>query len=89
MQCGAVWCIVLQYVAVCYSVLQCANLSARETFGKTSPGAPLGLGCSALYYIAVCCSVLQCAAVCCSVLQCGAACCSVLQSVAGCQSKCA
>jgi len=64
---------VLQCVAVCCSVLQCAFflllLAKKSQF-------------QVLQRAAVCCSVLQCATVCCSVLQCVAACCSVLQHVA-------
>jgi len=62
-QCGAVWCSVVQCVAVCRS--WCAL--------GTSAGC-----CSVLQCVAVCCSVLQCVAVCCSVLQCVAVCSSVL-----------
>ena len=58
----------MQCVAVCCSVLQCAQLISV---------------CLAVcrQFIAVCCSVLQCVAMCCSVLQCVAVCCSVLQCV--------
>jgi len=83
-------CCVLQFVAVCCSVLQCVECVA--------------VGCSVLNrikyenreLIAVCCSVLQCVesnkvcafkqslqyvAACCSVLQRVAACCSVLNRI--------
>ena len=49
----AVCCSVLQCVAVCCSVLQCVAVC-----------------CSVLQCVAVCCSVLQCVAMCCSVLRC-------------------
>ena len=76
---------VLQFVAVCCSVLQCVECVA--------------VCCSVLQCVAVCCSVLQCVAcvccgcsawyassvaACCNVLQCVAVCCSVLQCVAVC-----
>jgi len=82
LQCVAVCCrcvadvfedsvLMLQYAAVCCSVLQWLQCVA--------------LCCDVLQYVTVCYSVLQCAdiAVCCSVLQCVAVCCSVLQCVAG------
>ena len=47
----AVCCSVLQYVAVCCSMMQCVAACY-----------------SVLQCVAVCCSVLQCVAVCCSVL---------------------
>jgi len=58
---------VLQYVAVCCSVLQCVvdvynmilSFARRESFV-----------CASLQCVAVCCSMLQCVAVYCSVLQC-------------------
>jgi len=62
---------VLQCVAVCCSVLQCA----WKTF-------TVELMCRLLApskCVAVCCSVLQCGAVWCSVLQCGAMCYSVCE----------
>ena len=87
----------LQYVAVCCSVLQCVAVS--ETWRFHTERARV------LQCVAVCCSVLQCVAVCCSELHsvrpgiftwhermcCSAlqhvvACCSVLQRVAVCCS---
>jgi len=66
---------VLQCVAVCCSVLQCAD----------SVFVSLAFSVSLVHQrVAVCCSVLQCVAVCCSVLQCVAVCCSELQCVAVC-----
>jgi len=86
-------CNVVQYVAVCYSVLQCV---IRRTMYH-----------STWQCLLVCCSVenlqhksacilgisqevntkgLKCVAACCSVLQRVAACCSVLQRVAACCS---
>jgi len=54
----------LQLVAVCCSVLQCAAVCSRGC-------APVRqeLGCQLSDSVAACCSVLQCVAVCCSVLQ--------------------
>jgi len=76
----------LQCVAVCCSVLQCAATSGRD---KTLVIRRLYIAeicCSVLQCVAVCCGMLQCVAVCCSVLQCVAVCCSVLQCVAVCCS---
>jgi len=55
--------IVLQCVAVCCSVLQCAVLHKRDTEAVMNESHHM-------YCVAVCCSVLQCVAVCCIVLQC-------------------
>jgi len=80
LQYGAVWCSVLQCVAVCYSVVPHV---AVHIF--------IALVCSWRNCVSDCC-VLQCAAVCCSVAvfcsmwQCVAVCCSVLQCVAVCCS---
>jgi len=82
---------VLQYVAVCCSVLQCVVVCCSVL-------QCVAVCCSVLQCgsVAVCCSVLQCiavrqcVAVCCSVLQCialrqcVAVCCSVLQCIAVC-----
>jgi len=81
---------VLQYVAVCCSVVQCGAVCC----GVCSVLQCGAVWCSVLQYVAVCpskiwlvraeilmcgdlCCVLQCVAVCCSVLQCVAVCCSV------------
>jgi len=72
-QCGAVWCNVLQRVAACCSVLQCWS---------TMHHVVVTAGADATWWIAVCCDVLQCVAVYCSVLQCVAVCCSVSQCIA-------
>jgi len=75
LQCGAVWCSMLQCVVMCQS----ASLLIY--------GTCVAVRCCVLYLcVAVCCSVLQCAAVCCSVLQCVAVCCSV--SVSQCVAVC-
>ena len=66
MQCGAVCCSVLQYVAVFCKVLQCV-----ATF--CSVLQRVAVCCSILQYIAVYCSVLQRVAVCGRLLQCIAA----------------
>ena len=85
----------LQRVAVCYSVLQCAAVccslflvfsSALQRHQSTesrlcSALQCVAVRCSALQGVAVWCSVLQCVAVCCSVLQRVTVCCSVLQCV--------
>ena len=60
-QCGAVWC----------SVLQCVALVVLDVFFRlVSTGVLQCMQCDVLHCIAVCCSVLQCVAVWCSVLQC-------------------
>ena len=89
-----VCCSVLQWIAVCCTVLQCV-LTLTHLY------VIFAVCCSVLQCVAVCCSVLQCVAVCwhwlihmwylecfgvcCSVLQCVAVCCSVLQFVAMCR----
>ena len=62
--CVAACCsvLLLQYVAVCCSVLQCVAVC----FSVLQYAA---MCCSVLQCAAVCCGVLQYAAVCCSVLQ--------------------
>ena len=77
--CVAVYCSVLQRVAVCCSVLQC---SPRMICARSATCFRRSM----LQCVAVCCSVLQCVAVLCNVLQCVAVCCSVLQCVAACYS---
>ena len=80
LQCGALWCNVVQCVAVCCSVLQHMNTShvARllEAVTYVQCGA---VRCSALPCVAMCCRVSQCVAVCRSVSQCVAVCRSVLR----------
>jgi len=73
LQCVAVRCGVLQYVAAALSYSDPADAHPLRRVAMSH---------------AVCCSVLQCAAVCCSVLQCVAVCCSVLQCAAMCCSVC-
>jgi len=77
---------VLQGVAVCCSVLQCAAHHATHcVYVELLAAGRHSQCCSVLQCAAVCCSVLQCVqcvAVCCSVLQCVAVCCSVLPCVA-------
>jgi len=72
LQCVAVYCSVLQRIAVCCSVLQCAAVYCSVL-------QCIAVCCSVLQCVAVWCSVLQCVVACCSVLQCVAVCCSVLQ----------
>ena len=72
-QCVAVWCSVLQCVAVCSLICNSTDLSLSEP---------------KVQCVAVCCSLLQCVAVCCRVLQCVAVCCSVLQCVSVCTLIC-
>jgi len=72
---------VLQRVAACCSVLQCAELSWRML-------RRVAVCCSVLQCAAACRSVVQRPAVCCSVLQCGPVWCSVLQHVLECVAAC-
>jgi len=78
-QCVAVFCIVLQRVAVRCRVLPCC---------VGTDGLPIAFKilfivcCSMLQCVAVCCGVLKWVAVGCSGLDCDAGCCNVLQCVA-------
>jgi len=82
-------CSVLQYVAMCRSVLRCAAVCFISSSCDSNT-----LCCSVLQCVAVCRSVLRCVAVCrsvsqcvalyCSVPHCVAMCCSVSQCVAMC-----
>jgi len=75
---------VLQSVAECCSMLQCANIKdlsvvhVQNATGicKWQRRSLTTEICDSLQYVAVCCSMLQCFALCCSVLQCVAVCCS-------------
>ena len=70
----------LQYVAVCCSVLhRGAEKCMHENL--SSVVQCVAKCCSVLRRAAVCRSVSQCVAVCCSVLQCVAVCCSMLLSL--------
>jgi len=71
----------LQYVAVCCSVLQCAAVSCSVLhcvavsrlyylFSQGRLHAGANTCCSMLQYVTVCCSVLRCVAVFCTMLQC-------------------
>ena len=92
MRCSvAVHCSALQYVAVCCSVWQCAEVVLRfrvllHTFIPKKIVTKISEQVNMCYCMvqcaAVCCSVLQCAAVRFSALQCVAVCCIVLQCVA-------
>ena len=78
--------VMLQYAAVCCSVLQCVTMRnsvlqhavmfCRDLHKVPNDLIHKGVGreecCSVLQCVAVCCSVLQCAAVCCSMQQCAA-----------------
>jgi len=82
----------LQYVAVWCSMVQCVAVCCNGRIVNTSiyyfqqhVGLAL-LCCSVLQYVAVRCSALQCVAVRYSALQCGAVWCSMLQCVAVCCS---
>ena len=81
---------VLQYVAVCCSLLHCVTVyCSMVQCVAVCYCIVVQCGvvwCSVLQYAEVCCSVLPCVAVCCSVWQCVALCCSVLQCVAVCCS---
>jgi len=64
---------VLQYVAVCCSVLQCVtnvkdNLEETEYHLSSILGYVVAVYCRVLQRVAVCCSLLQCVAVYCTVL---------------------
>jgi len=86
LQCDAMYCRfdgMLQYVVVCYSVLQCVVMVCCTVLQRVI------VCCSVLQciadpmYVAVYCSTLQCVVVCCDgVLQCVAVQCNVLQCVA-------
>jgi len=76
---------VVQFVAVCYSVLQCAAVSC-DVYVSVLQWDPVPPYNPLLHYVAGCCSVLQCVAVCCSVLQCVVVGCRALQCVAVCIS---
>jgi len=78
---------VLQYVAVCCSMLQCVAAYVYHCCGVLQRDA---VCCSMLQCVAVCCSrhvpLLRCVAVYCSMLHCVAVCCSKLQYDAACCS---
>ena len=67
--CVCVWCIaVLQFFAVCCSVLQCVAVSVgtvfiRQISNHEAPHVRCVCVCGVLQCVAVCCSVLQCVAV--------------------------
>jgi len=71
---------VLQFVAVCCSVLQCVAVCIEQQ-SKCDV-----VCCSVLQCVAVCCGELRRVAVCCSVLQCVAVRCSMVGHVAVCDS---
>ena len=73
-QCVAVCCSVLQFVAVCTLGNTLQHTATHFRFVLQF----VAVCCRVLPFVAVCCSVLQCVVVCCSVLQCVAVCCSVL-----------
>ena len=79
LQDDAVWCRVLQFVAVCCSMLLCIYI--RGCASIIAWYSPQTLQCDA-----ACCSVMQRVAVCTSVLHRVAVCCRMLQCVAGCGS---
>jgi len=80
LQCGAVWCSVVQCGAGCYIICTsphsspqndpsscCAQIRARDCHACARR-----CQCAVFIYMHTCsCSVLQCVAVCCSVIQCG------------------
>jgi len=75
----AVCCSVLQCVAAWCSVLQCVAHSprlARQNVNLRIHVAVYWIFCCVLQCVAVCCSMLQCVAVCCSLVQCSAVCCT-------------
>jgi len=69
----AVWCNVVQCVAVRGSTWQCVAVCGSVWQCEA-------VCCNVLQCVAVCCSVLQCVAVCCSAWQCVAVCCRVYGS---------
>jgi len=69
LQCGAVCCSAVQYVAVC---------DLKSIIGDGASSQRGQACCRVLLRDSVCCSVLQ---VCCSALQCVVVCCSVSQCV--------
>jgi len=81
LQCVAVCCSAMQYVALGYYVLPCVavrcSCSAGQFYMRHVGSLRMILQLEAVY-----CSVLQCIAVYCSVLQCVAVCCDVLYLVA-------
>jgi len=68
LQCAAVCCSVLPYVAVCCRILQCAAVCCSVL-------PYVAVCCRMLQCVAVCCSVLPYVEVCCSALQCVSICC--------------
>ena len=66
-QCGAVWCIVLQRGALWFIVLQCGS-SCCSVLQRVV------MWCSVLQCVAVRCSVVHCGAEWCRVVQCVAVC---------------
>jgi len=98
LQHGSVCCSALQFVVLCYNVLQ-SHVNAVTRAHRFAPVMwcsilqCVELCCSVLQhvlqyvvlqYVAVCCSMLQCVTVYCSMLQRIAACCSLLESVGVC-----
>jgi len=59
-------CGVMQFVALCCRVLQCAACRRVECAGRWI----YTVCCSVMQFVAVCCSVLQCVAVCCVQMRC-------------------
>ena len=70
LHCFALFCSVLQFDAMCCSLMLCVAVEGGE-----------GRAVCILKCVAVCCSVLQCVAVCCRVLNFIAVCCRALQVV--------
>jgi len=75
LQCVAVCCSMLQYVAV----LPCVAVCCRRLIDFALQSQHTATNCITLQR-----SALQCDTVCCNVLQCVAMCCSVLEHVAAC-----
>jgi len=98
LQCVAVCCVcrsVLQYVAVCYNLLQCAALQGRcdcplmvHFFAAVCFSACCSVCYSVLHYIAVCCSLLHCKDAAIADLDGAFLCCIVLQCVLQCVFPC-
>ena len=74
LQCAAVGCRVLQFVAVCCSVLVRRRLKATDETLSSQVVQCVAVYCRVLQGVAECCRVLQSVAECCSVLWCVTAC---------------
>ena len=89
-------CSVMQYVAVCFSVMYCFKACCNELQyvsqcvlqRVTARCSLLKICCNMLQCVAVCCSDFQCVSVCFSVMHYFEACCKKLQRVSQCVLQC-